>query len=470
MNRTNRKLVLLACLAAIALPGHSQVLSLDSCVAMAIKNNKQIEAARHMVDQYQHTKQSLHANYFPNISLQATDAYSNLTGSSVMDISTPIGSFAAQQVQNLIPTYVDDAMRQNIANNLSNKLTPLNPEIEFKMKNIFSGGLTLEQPIFMGGKIVVSNRMGKIGVRMAQMAEHLSREDVVVSVHDAYQLLVKAKEMSVVAQKYDSLLNQISNDVKSAMKHGMASRNDELKVVVKKNDAELKIRQAENGIRLARMNLCQLIGLPLDTPIDTRDNEDTSVMSLVDRNAQVSNRTEYQLLELKSQLAEQKIKLERSEYMPQLGLIVNAGVLDGMEMLGNKLFNHKFNFTVGAQLKIPLFHGFETRHKVAAAKEELVQSRLIQEDLAGKMNLDLQQQANNVDEAQLEVRLRERNLEQCEENLRISRKAYSVGMEKLSELLTAQLLWQQAYADLVESRYQAKLKMMKWRKAAGRID
>ena len=344
MNRTNSKLVLLASLAAIALPSHSQVLSLDSCVALAMKANKEIQAAQHLVNQYQNTKQSLYANYFPNISLQATDAYSNLTGSSVMDISTPIGSFAAQQVQNLIPTYVDDAMRQNIANNLSNKLTPLNPEIEFKMKNVFSGGLTLEQPVFMGGKIVISNRMGKIGVRMAQMAEHLSREDVVVSVHDAYQLLVKAKEMSVVAQKYDSLLNQISNDVKSAMKHGMASRNDELKVIVKKNDAELKIRQAENGIRLARMNLCQLIGLPLDTPIDTRDNEDTSVMSLVDRNAQVSNRTEYQLLELKSQLAEQKIKLERSEYMPQLGLIVNAGVLDGMEMLGNKLFNHKFNF------------------------------------------------------------------------------------------------------------------------------
>ena len=138
-------------------------------------------------------------------------------------------------------------------------------------------------------------------------------------------------------------------------------------------------------------------------------------------------------------------------------------------MLGNKLFNHKVNFTVGAQLKIPLFHGLETRHKVAAAKEELAQSQLMKEDLAGKLNLDLQQQANLVDEAQLEVSLRQRNLEQCEENLRISRKAYSVGMEKLSDLLTAQLLWQQAYAELVESRYQLKVKMMKWKKAAGLI-
>ena len=85
------------------------------------------------------------------------------------------------------------------------------------------------------------------------------------------------------------------------------------------------------------------------------------------------------------------------------------------------------------------------------------------------MNLDLQQQANDVDEAQLELQLRKRNLEQCEENLHLSRSAYSVGMETLSDLLTAQVLWQEAYAQLVESRYMAKVKMMKWRKAAGRI-
>ena len=77
--------------------------------------------------------------------------------------------------------------------------------------------------------------------------------------------------------------------------------------------------------------------------------------------------------------------------------------------------------------------------------------------------------ANDVDEAQLELQLRKRNLEQCEENLHLSRSAYSVGMETLSDLLTAQVLWQEAYAQLVESRYMAKVKMMKWRKAAGRI-
>ena len=124
---------------------------------------------------------------------------------------------------------------------------------------------------------------------------------------------------------------------------------------------------------------------------------------------------------------------------------------------------------VGAVLRVPLFHANETRHKVAAAKEAFQRELLRKEELTEKMNLDLQQQANDLDEARLELQLRKRNLNQCEENLNISRSAYIVGMETLSDLLTAQVLWQESYAQLVESRYLAKVKMMKWRKAAGRI-
>ena len=447
----------------------AQVMSLDDCVSLAIQSNKQIQAAQHMVRQYEHTQKSVYANFFPNISLTAADIYSTLNGSSMMDIATPIGAFAAQHVQDLLPTMIDDAMREHLSQDVKLAVSPLNPDVGFKMKNLLSAGVTLEQPIYMGGKITTANRMGEIGVKIALQAEKLTREQIIVDVFEAYQLLVKAKEMSLVAYQYDSLLNQIDHDVKSAVEHGMASHNDELKVAVKKTDAELKIRQAENGIRLARMNLCQLIGKPLDSPIDPEQNKDPDFVGLVDKDARVSDRTEYQLLNLKSHLSWEKVRLEKSAYMPQLGFMLNVGMVDGLELLDNKLFRHKLNLTVGAVLKVPLFHANETKHKVAAAKEELRQDWLRQEELAEKMNLDLQRQANEVDEARLELQLRKRNLDQCEENLRTSRNAYSVGMETLSETLMAQLLWQQAYAELVESRYQAKVKIMKWRKAAGRL-
>lgn len=447
----------------------AQVMSLDDCVSLAMQSNKQIEAARHMVSQYEHTQKSVYANFFPNVSLNASDIYSTLHISSVMDIASPIGTFAAQHLQDLLPTMIDEAMRDHLAQDMGIALKPLNPNISYKLKNLLSVGITLEQPIYMGGKITTANRMGEIGVKMALQAEKLARQQIIVEVHEAYQLLVKAKEMSMVARQYSLLLNQIEHDVKSAVNNGMASHNDELKVAVKKTDAELKIRQAENGLRLARMNLCQLIGKPLDSQIDPIREQDPDFVGLVDKNASANDRTEYQLLDLKSKLAFEKVRLEKSAYMPQLGFVLNVGMYDGMELLDKKMIRHRLNMTMGAVLKVPLFHANETKHKVAAAKEELRQDWLRQEELAGKMNLDLQQQANEVDEARLELKLRKRNLEQCEENLRISRKAYLVGMETLSEMLTAQLLWHQAYAELIESRYQAKVKIMKWRKAAGRL-
>ena len=462
------KLTILICCLSLTRTATAQVMTLDECVMMAMMSNKQIQATDHMVNQYKHTQKSVYANFFPNINLNAADVYSTLQGSSLMNIATPIGNFAAQQVQNMLPLIISNTMRNYLAQDVAQAITPLNPEVGFKTKNVLSANITLEQPIYTGGKISTANRMGKLGVEMATHAQELAREKIMVDVYDAYQKLVKAKEMEKVAHQYDSLLTQLDCEVKSAVKHGMASRNDEMKVAVKKSDAELKIRQAENGIRLAAMNLCQLIGKPLDSKIEpVYENDD--FVGLVDQNANATDRTEYQLLELNSKMAYEKVRMEKAAYMPQLGLMLNAGMIDGMELLDSKLFNHKFNMAVGAVLKVPLFHANETKHKVAAAKEALYQEQLRQEELTDKMNLDLRQQANDVDEARLELQLRKRNLEQCEENLKISRSSYSAGMETLSDLLTAQVLWQEAYAELVESRYQAKVKMMKWRKAAGRI-
>ena len=331
---------ILTCLLSLAGVVKGQVMTLDDCVMMAMISNKQIRATDHLVKQYKHTQKSVYANFFPNVSLNATDVWSTYSANATMDIATPFGNFAGQRMQEMFPFLVNDALRRQISQRLSQDLQPLNPEINYKAKNVLTANITLEQPLYAGGKISTANRMGKLGVKMANQAQELTREQILIEVYEAYQLLAKAKEMEDVALKYDSLLTQIERDVQSAVKNGMASRNDEMKVAVKKSDAELKIRQAENGVRLARMNLCQLIGKPLDSKIDPVPQNDDDIVELVDKNATVTDRTEYQLLELNSRMAYEKVHMEKSAYMPQLGLIFSAGMIDGMELLDQKLFRH----------------------------------------------------------------------------------------------------------------------------------
>ena len=77
--------------------------------------------------------------------------------------------------------------------------------------------------------------------------------------------------------------------------------------------------------------------------------------------------------------------------------------------------------------------------------------------------------ANNLDEAKLESELADRSLRQAEENRRVSKSQYEVGLETLSDHLEAQALWQQAYETQVDARFQLYLNYVAYLKAAGTL-
>lgn len=445
-------------------------LSLNECVEIALQSNKDVKAAQHQQQKYVYEMKALRANFFPNISASFTGLYSSLDKSRTFDVATPTGQYVANRLEQNLPWVISPEWRQQIASDLILELTPLNPTIDYRMGLVLAGNVNLTQPIFMGGKIVTGYRMGKLGVQMAQLGEKLTREETIVAVQEAYLLMAKAKELQKVAIQYDSLLVQISHDVESARRHGMASGNDQMKVQVKKTDARLKVTQAFNGVRLARMNLCQVMGLPLDLPIDIQEATLEETEFLADPLAVPTDRTESRLLEMKTRLAEQQVKLERSALLPEVGVSLNGTILDGMELNGEKFLNGDLSMNVAVSVKIPIFHGGKNRNKVLAAKEELARQQLEEQSLREKMTLDLQKRADELEEASLELLLKRQDLGQSEENLRVSRKAYQVGNETLSNLLTAQLLWQQSYANYVEAKFEQNIKYVMWQKAAGKIE
>ena len=86
------------------------------------------------------------------------------------------------------------------------------------------------------------------------------------------------------------------------------------------------------------------------------------------------------------------------------------------------------------------------------------------------LQLEATQAANNLDEAQLEIRLAESSLAAADENLRLSRRQYEAGVETLSDHLEAQAMWQQAHQTEVEARIDGYLRWLEYRKAAGLLD
>lgn len=434
-------------------PVVQEQLTLEQCREMALKYNKELAASEQQARYARYTKLSTRALFLPNFSLTGTGLYSNIDGS--------FGLAGGN-----LPTFLPDASGQPLPNGGFAYFPGV--EMNYKVGLVYMGGLTVEQPIYMGGKIRAAYQMARHGQLMAEANRTLTTTEVLLKTDRAYSLLVKAQEMQEVARSYYALLKELMKDVESAHRHGLKPKNDVLKVQVKLNEGELNIRKADNAMRLAQMNLCHCIGRPLLTEVRTTGRFPEVKVESQLQTSDISLRPEVEILDHQVEIARHQLKMTRSEALPQVGVMGNYSYMHGVEMDHRTLFN-KPQLTAMLNVQIPLFHFGEQANKIKASKVQLQQVQLERDNLNEQMLLELAQAANNLDEAQLERDIAERSLRQADENRRVSRSQYEAGMESLSDHLEAQALWQQAWQTHVESRYQLYLKYIEYLKAAGRL-
>ncbi|MCD8293282.1 MAG: TolC family protein [Prevotellaceae bacterium] len=444
-------LLLIAACCPLLVPAQ-EVLSLQTCLDMALKYNKEIAAAAKQTERARYMAASYRANFFPDFSASGTALY-----------STADGSFGIAGGN--LPTFLPD--NGEFVTTGGYAYFP-GIDLDYKVGWMYTGGVQLDQPLYMGGKIIAANKMARLGRQLAQMNETLTATEVILQTNQAYAQVVKAMEMKLVAEKYGEVLAELMKNVESACRNGLKPQNDVLKVQVKLNESELNIRKAENGLRLASMNLCRLVGKPLTEEIHVVDDfpevEDGLQMQVLD----ITSRPEYGILEKQTDIAGEQVRLSRSEMLPQVGIRGSYNYTHGLQINGQNLFDKGY-FSVLLNVNMPLYHFGGRSNKVRAAKAQLALTRLQQESMNERMLLELTQAANELDEARLEREIAERSLRQAEENMRVSKNQYDVGLETLSDHLEAQALWQQAYQTHVEARFKLYVGYIAYLKASGAL-
>ncbi len=435
-----------------ALVAAQEVLTLQTCLEMALKYNKEMAAAAKQTESARYMAASYRANFFPDFSASGTALYSNADGS----FGIAGGNLPTFLLDNGAPVATGGyAYFPGI-------------DLDFRVGWMYTGGVQFDQPLYMGGKIMAANKMARLGRQLARMNETLTATEVILQTNQAYAQVVKATEMRVVAEKYGEVLAELMRNVESAYRNGLKPQNDVLKVQVKLNESELGIRKAENALRLASMNLCRLIGKPLTEEIHVLDDFPEVEEGLQMQVSDITSRPEYGILEKQADIAGQEVRLSRSEMLPQVGLRGSYNYTHGLEISGQNLFDKGY-FSVLLNVSLPLYHFGGRSNKVRAAKAKLALTRLQQENLNEQMLLELTQAANELDEARLESDIAERSLEQAEENMRVSKNQYEVGLETLSDHLEAQALWQQAYQTRVDARFKLYVGYIAYLKASGSL-
>ncbi|HBL32882.1 MAG TPA: transporter, partial [Porphyromonadaceae bacterium] len=358
-----KKILIIACCACCISYLHAQKsVDLQECRQLALEHNKSLKIAEENVRAAQSLSKAAFAEFFPNISAYGTYRH-NQKNLSLLgeDAHLPVGmmdaggNFGTGITESSLPTPNADGTFSFKESAINNKFTlvngqavPLdtqgnpfdpqqNPEkllwknyallpkdaMAFDIQNIFVGGISFVQPVFMGGKIIQLNTIAKSNQRIAEARVQKTAEELLVNVDEAYWRVVSVENKVRLAKEYRNLVAQLDTNMQALQEEGLATKADALKVKVKLNEADVSLTKAENGLNLSRMALNQLCGLPLEEAVELKDaelEESIDVQPPVSIEQAWANRPEVKMLAQAGNIAEANKKMMVSRFMPTVAL------------------------------------------------------------------------------------------------------------------------------------------------------
>lgn len=251
-----------------------RLLTLDSCRAMALRNNKQMRVAEVRRNVAADVRRSARTKYLPHVSAVGAYEHTSREISLLSDAQKSalgnLGTGLAGELQGGIAGYAQvlpTALQQQIGADLSQMAGALNDKgqhlvdaLRTDTRNIWAGSILLTQPLYMGGAIVAANKMADLSEQMVENAAETRRQATLYSVDQAYWQVVSLSHKQRLAESYLELVRKLETDVGKMMTDGVATRSDALSVSVKVNEAEMALTKVTDGLTLSKMLLCQICG------------------------------------------------------------------------------------------------------------------------------------------------------------------------------------------------------------------
>ena len=465
-----------------------RTLNLDSCRTLALSNNKELRMSKEKVNAAHYQQKAAFTNFLPKIDMMGaymrTEKEISLLSDDQKSAISNIGTAVAPMGQKLQQILSSDPSLaplltplQSVMGTLPGALNQVGQGMVDAMRtdtrNMFGGMVTLTQPIFMGGKIIAYNKITKFAEQLAESQHATELQDVILNTDQAYWQVISLVNKKKLAESFLELVKKLDSDVSKMVAEGVATKADELSVKVKVNEAEMTMTKVENGLSLSKMVLCQLCGIPLDTPITLADESmenitlpDTYIQGNV--NTALSNREELKSLELASKIYRQKVNVTRSEFLPSVGLtatylVTNPSLVNGFEKKMRGMWG------VGMMVKIPVFHWGEGIYKVKAAKAEANIAQYKLDDVKEKVELQVTQATYKVNEATKKLAMAEKNMAKADENLRYANLGFQEGVIPTSNVLEAQTAWLSAQSGKIDAQIDVKMSEIYLNKSMGTL-
>ncbi|MGA8263542.1 MAG: TolC family protein [Ignavibacteriaceae bacterium] len=416
-------------------PQEMKRLTVDESIKIGLANSNVLHSSK-MNLQYTEAKWS-EVNTFRLPSLSFNASYTRLSEVDPFVVNTQIGKFSISPA---------------IFNNYNMKLT-------------------LQQPIFTGFKLESNSAMARLNYLATEQQYNADENDLVFNIKNAYWALFKANQIKTVTEENVTQVEAHLTDVQNLFKQGLATKNDVLKVQVQLGEVQLGLIDAKNAVKLANLNLDNVLGISLSTQIETIDSVDAHLGNSYEIGLLVEQaydkRPELKSMNYRVQASEKGITAAKSDWFPQIYLVgdynyarPNPRILPTQD---------KFNGTwdVSISMSLNLWNWGATIDKTDQAKAQFEQAKDSFKIIKDRVTLEVTQNFLNVQKSKEKMTVAEQSVSQAEENYRITDEKFKNGLALNSDLLDAEVALLRAKTNYIQSIVDYELAQAQLKKSIG---
>ena len=328
-----------------------------------------------------------------------------------------------------------------------------------------SFSLGADMPLFQGFDIKYDIAMSKLDLEASISDLEKARDDVSIAVAAAYMQILYDKEILQVARSQVSLDSLLLVRVNGMRASGKSSAADVAAQEATYAKSRLTEVQSENNLKLALLDLSQLLELPSPEGFDViAPGVEALGIRLLDKPEDIYECALGIKPQIKAELlrldyADANISRAKGAYLPSLSLSGGLGTnfytnsMSDSESFSDQIGNN-FSQYVGISLGIPIFSRFSTRNSVKAALLYKENRQLELENTKKSLFKEIQQAYYNAEGTAAKYRSGELAVESARASLSLEQQKYENGKATVTEWNQAETRWLEAESQFLQARYE----------------
>ena len=443
--------------------GERQMISLDEAIAVTLTENPAMKAAAYEERAAQQERRAAIGLRMPQINVTGAYAYmAKDIGFDFNDMKGPAKDLAGKILGSGMitdPTIIQGI--QGLLNPMMNADWFL--KVQDQSLGFVGGEVTL--PIWMGGKINAANRAAKINEKSAVEQGNQTRNALISELVERYFGLALATQVVEVRQQVVEGVRKHLQDAIALEKNGMIAQSERLYVAFKMAEAERELANAKLQAETIASALSNTLGRekewqPVTAMFILANVEELDYYQDL---AQIRNPLLSQV-SLKRQLAEEGIRAQRANFLPQVAAIG-----------GGSFYNYQVaglvpRWAVGVGVNIKIFDGLNREYKYSAAKQTVRRVGALQNKAGKDISVLVEKLYNQMMNYRNQMTSIDASLAFAEEYLRMKNAAFLEGMSSSTDLIDAELNLAGVRTERLQAAYNFDLLLAQLLEAAGISD